>query len=433
LSDDKDAAASPEIRGPKPLLVLGALVAGLLLGIFSPHLTDQIKGPIGGGASIIGGLWLKSLEMTVIPLIVGLLITGIAQSAEAARGGRIAGRAVLWIVILSTVSAVIGMALMLLLVRLVPLSSSAVAALQQAVGAAQPIHAQAASGSVSAFFQGLVPENIISAAANSDILPLVVFTVVFALAASRIAPRRRASLIDFFAGVTDAFLVIIGWVLWLAPIGVFALAFGLGAAAGGAAFAALLHYILLVSAVGIVITVAAYPLAVIGGRVPMMSFVRALLPPEGIAISTRSSLACLPAMLTSARQLGVRREVADVSLPIAVALFRATGPAMNTAVAVYVAYALGLHPGPGAILAATAVGAVMSYPAISLPGEISYISSIAPIAIALGAPIAPLALLVAVEMIPDIIRTLGNVAADVALATVVDRDQRPAIARTRSE
>jgi Na+/H+-dicarboxylate symporter len=378
-------------------------------------------------------LWLKSLEMTVIPLIVGLLVTGIAQSAEAARGGRIAGRAVLWIVILSTVSALIGMALMLLLVRLVPLSSSAVAALQQAVDAAQPIHTQAASGSVSAFFQGLIPENIISAAANSDILPLVVFTVVFALAASRIAPPRRASLIDFFAGVTDAFLVIIGWVLWLAPIGVFALAFGLGAAAGGAAFAALLHYILLVSAVGIVITVAAYPLAVIGGRVSMMSFVRALLPPEGIAISTRSSLACLPAMLTSARQLGVRREVADVSLPIAVALFRATGPAMNTAVAVYVAYALGLHPGPGAILAATAVGAVMSYPAISLPGEISYISSIAPIAIALGAPIAPLALLVAVEMIPDIIRTLGNVAADVALATVVDRDQRPAIARTRSE
>jgi Na+/H+-dicarboxylate symporter len=433
LSDDKGAAASPEIRGPKPLLVLGALVAGLLLGIFSPHLTDQINGPISGATSIIGGLWLKSLEMTVIPLIVGLLVTGIAQSAEAARGGRIAGRAVLWIVILSTVSAVIGMALMLLLVRLVPLSSSAVAALQQAVGAAQPIHAQAASGSVSAFFQGVVPENIISAAANSDILPLVVFTVIFALAASRIAPRRRTSLIDFFAGITDAFLVIIGWVLWLAPLGVFALAFGLGAAAGGAAFAALLHYILLVSAVGIVITVAAYPLAVIGGRVPMISFARALLPPEGIAISTRSSLACLPAMLTSARQLGVRREVADVSLPIAVALFRATGPAMNTAVAVYIAYALGLHPGPGAILAATAVGAVMSYPAISLPGEISYISSIAPIAIALGAPIAPLALLVAVEMIPDIIRTLGNVAADVALATVVDRDQRPAMARTRSE
>jgi Na+/H+-dicarboxylate symporter len=376
---------------------------------------------------------LKALEMTVVPLIVGLLITGIARSAEAARGGRIAGRAVLWIVILSTASAVIGAALMLLFLRLVPLSASAIAALRQAVGSAQPIHAQAASGSVGAFFSGLVPDNVVSAAANSDILPLVVFTVVFALAVSKVAARHRASVIDFFAGMTDAFLVIIGWVLWVAPVGVFALAVGLGAAAGGAAFAALLHYILLVSAVGVVITLAAYPLAVIGGRVPLATFTRALLPPEGIAISTRSSLACLPAMLTSARQIGVRSEVADVSLPIAVALFRATGPAMNTAVAIYVAYAVGLHPGLGAILAATAVGAVMSYPAISLPGEISYISSIAPIAIALGAPIAPLALLVAVEMIPDIVRTLGNVAADVALATVVDRDQRPAIARTRSE
>jgi Na+/H+-dicarboxylate symporter len=125
--------------------------------------------------------------------------------------------------------------------------------------------------------------------------------------------------------------------------------------------------------------------------------------------------------------------VADVSLPIAVALFRGTGPAMNIAVAVYVAHALGIEPGLGAILAATAVGAVMSYAAIGLPGEISYISSIAPIAIALGAPIAPLALLVAVEMIPDIIRTLGNVSLDVGLTTIVDQGQRPAIARTRSE
>ncbi len=66
------------------------------------------------------------------------------------------------------------------------------------------------------------------------------------------------------------------------------------------------------------------------------------------------------------------------------------------------------------MIAATAVGAVMSYGAVSLPGEVSYISSIAPIALALGVPIAPLALLVAVEMIPDIFRTVGNVTMDVA-------------------
>jgi proton glutamate symport protein len=421
LSSSEEATGSPVIRGPKPWLVLAALVAGLLLGVASAHWAEPLRTGVAATASVVGGLWLKALEMTVVPLIVGLLVTGIAQSAEAARGGRIAGRAVLWIVILSTASAVIGAALILLFLRLFPLSGSSVDALHSAISTAQPIHAQAASGSITGFFNGLVPENIVSAAASSDILALVVATLLFALAVSRIAPRRRATLVDFFAGVTDAFLVIIGWILVVAPVGILALAFGLGAAAGGAAFATLVHYIVLVSAIGLLITLAAYPLALIVGRVPLKRFSRALLPPEGIAVSTRSSLACLPAMLTSARELGVRDEVADVSLPIAVALFRATGPAMNTAVAIYVAYAVGMHPGPGAIIAAILVGAVMSYPAISLPGEISYISSIAPIALALGAPIAPLALLVAVEMIPDIVRTLGNVTFDVALTTLVDR------------
>jgi Na+/H+-dicarboxylate symporter len=126
-------------------------------------------------------------------------------------------------------------------------------------------------------------------------------------------------------------------------------------------------------------------------------------------------------MLAAARILRISEPVADVALPISVALFRATGPAMNIAVAFYVAHWLGLEPSIAQMIAATAVGAVMSYGAVSLPGEVSYISSIAPIAIALGVPIAPLALLVAVEMVPDIFRTVGNVTMDVTLASIVDR------------
>jgi Na+/H+-dicarboxylate symporter len=119
--------------------------------------------------------------------------------------------------------------------------------------------------------------------------------------------------------------------------------------------------------------------------------------------------------------IGVREQVADVTLPMSVALFRATGPAMNVAVAFYVASWLGYEPNLGAAIAATAVASVISYGAVSLPGEVSFISSIAPIAMALGVPIAPLALLVAVEMVPDIFRTLGNVTLDVAVTTVVDK------------
>ena len=137
-------------------------------------------------------------------------------------------------------------------------------------------------------------------------------------------------------------LVIIGWVLWVAPLGVLALAFTVGSAAGGAAFAGLGHYVVLISVIGILVTLAGYPLAVIAGRVPLGRFTRDMIAPQAVAISTRSSLASLPAMLAPSRAMGIRDQVADVTLPIAVALFRATGPAMNTAVAFYVAHWLGL-------------------------------------------------------------------------------------------
>ena len=166
------------------------------------------------------------------------------------------------------------------------------------------------------------------------------------------------------------------------------------------------------------------PTSAIAGRIPIGLFSRGLIAPQAVAISTRSSLASLPAMLASSPTMGIRDEVSDVSLPIAVALFRATGPAMNVAVAFYVAHWLGLEPTLAQMIAATAVGAVMSYGAVSLPGEVTYISSIAPIALALGVPIAPLGLLVAVEMVPDIFRTVGNVTHDVALATIVNRETR---------
>jgi proton glutamate symport protein len=125
-------------------------------------------------------------------------------------------------------------------------------------------------------------------------------------------------------------------------------------------------------------------------------------------------------MLVAARRLGVREKVADVTFPMIGALFRPTGPAMNVAVAFYVAHWLGLEPSAAQIAAAIAIATVISFGSISVPGEASFITSIAPVAMALGVPIAPLALLVAVEMIPDIFRTVGNVTIDVAVTTAVD-------------
>lgn len=415
-----DPAAGQGVRNFRAYYALVALVAGLVAGMLAGSLAEGVRNDALGVASFVGTLWLNALKMTVIPLVVALLVVGIAKSAEAAQAGRIAGRSVLWIVIICTVSAVFGAVSTVLLTHLFPLSRETAALLQTALGNVEQKTAGPLPGAAE-FFRGVVPPNVVAAASNGDVLPLTVFAVLFALALTRIPPAGRAALVTLFDAISEALLVIIAWVLAIAPLGVFALAFTVGSAAGGAAFAGLGHYVVIISVIGVLVTLAAYPLAAVAGRVAASDFARGLIASQAVAISTRSSLASLPAMLAGARSIGIREEVSDVTLPIAVALFRATGPAMNVAVAFYVAHWLGLQPSLAQMIAATAVGAVMSYGAVSLPGEVSYISSIAPIALALGVPIAPLGLLVAVEMVPDIFRTVGNVTHDVALAAIVDR------------
>ncbi len=146
-----------------------------------------------------------------------------------------------------------------------------------------------------------------------------------------------------------------------------------------------------------------------------------MLPSQAVAISTQSSLASLPAMLQSSRALGVRETTADFVLPLAVALFRATGPVMNLGVAIYVAQLAGVELTPSAMAAGIAVALLTTIASVSLPGAISFVTAIGPIAIAMGVPVEPLALLVAVEMLPDLMRTLGNVTMDVAVTATVDR------------
>ena len=424
MSEAQEAAAE-STRGQNAYWVLLALVAGLGLGAVAAMLGDGLREPALKVSNMVGGLWLDALKMTVIPLIVALLVTGVAKGAEAARAGTIAGRSVLWIVIICTASAIFGTIMIQLLTSSFPLPQSAAQALQAGLTGIDQQAAAAPVPGIMDFFRGIIPSNVVAAASNGDVLPLVVFSLLFALAAARISGDRRASLVGFFEAVGDALLVVIGWVLRIAPLGVFALSFTVGASAGAAAFAGVIHYIVLISVIGVLVTLAAYPLAMLAGGIGPGRLARGLIAPQSVAISTRSSLASLPAMLASARNLGVREQVADVTLPMAVALFRATGPAMNVAVAFYVAHWLGFHPSLTQMIAATAVAAVISYGAVSLPGEVSFISSIAPIAMALGVPIGPLALLVAVEMIPDIFRTLGNVTMDVAVTAVVDRQTAP--------
>jgi Na+/H+-dicarboxylate symporter len=126
-------------------------------------------------------------------------------------------------------------------------------------------------------------------------------------------------------------------------------------------------------------------------------------------------------MLRGAEMLQIPVAASGVVLPLAVAVFRITGPAMNLAVALYIAHWFGIELGPMQIAAGVAAAAITTIGAVGLPGQITFITSIAPICFALGVPIAPLALLIAVETIPDIVRTLGNVTMDLAATATLTR------------
>ncbi len=413
---DTGRAGLPDIRVPAAWTFAG-LAAGLALGV-------ALQGTRALDLALpyvtpLGTLWLRGLQMTIVPLVAALLFTGIVGAVAAARAAGLTRRALGLIVAILTVSAVLGAVVTPLLLDLAPIPGAASAALQ----AGAPVAAAQVPGFAD-FLDSLLARNIVAAAAQGAMLPLVVFIGLFALASTRLAPASGHMLAQLFEAIAGAMLVMIGWVLKLAPFGVFALALGLAATSGAAVFGALAHYIVVVSAVGGIVLAAAYGLAVFGAGIAPMRFARAMLPAQSVAISTQSSLASLPAMIAACRALALRDATGELVLPLAVALFRATGPGMNMAVAIYVAHLSGVVLTPAALGAGVAVAAIVTYSTVSLPNALTFVASVGPIALAMGVPIEPLALLVAVEMLPDIVRTLGNVTMDVAVTATVDRKSR---------
>ena len=172
-----------------------------------------------------------------------------------------------------------------------------------------------------------VPRNPLQATVEGAMLPVIVFTVVFALALVRLDPARRDPVVRVFQAMADAMLVVVAWVLALAPIGIFALALALGARLGVAAAGALLQYVVTLSAVLLAFTLLLYPLACLFAGVTLGGFAAAVAPAQAVAFSSRSSLAALPALVRGARdRLHTAPAVTGFALPLAVSVFRLNVP-----------------------------------------------------------------------------------------------------------
>jgi Na+/H+-dicarboxylate symporter len=253
-------------------------------------------------------------------------------------------------------------------------------------------------------------------------LPLVVFALFFGFALTRVEARRRSQAVELFQTLADVMVTIVGWVLWVAPLGVFALAFAICVKAGVSILGALGWYILAQCTLYLAVTLALYGVAVFLGGQRLRQFAAGILPAQVIAASTQSSLATLPAMVDSARnKLGCPQGVTSLVLPMAVSLFRMTSPVQYLGVSCYIAWIYGVELPVTQLMLSAALAVVISLGSVGLPGQVSLMATNMPVVQSLGLPVAPLGLMLAVETIPDAFATVGNVTGHLAATTVVAR------------
>lgn len=403
--------------------ILAGLAAGAIVGLLLAWIDPVLGVRVADVVQPFGKLWLNALQMTVVPLVLALVIVGVNTASDAASSGRTARRAiVVFLVILSGAAAFTALVAPLAL-SFVPHDPGLAAALHGASGGGVP--AAIAQTHWADSLVAMVPSNAIAAAAQSAMLPLVVFALFFGFALTRIDADRRAKMIDFFQAIADAMIVVVRWVLWAAPAGVFALILSVCARAGLGMISALGVYIGLECLLYIAATVMMLPVAVLWGGERMRRFLTALAPPQAVAASTQSSLASLPAMLQSCdRNLGYPREVASLALPMAVSLFRITSPIQYVATASFIAWAFGVDLTATQLATGAALAVLISMGSVGLPGQVSFMATNLPVTTAMGLPPGPLGILLAMDTIPDVFATVGNVSADMAATSVVVRQSR---------
>ncbi len=395
-------------------LAAGALV-GLLLAWFDPALGARAAAI----AQPFGKLWLNALQMTVVPLVLALVVVGVNTASDAAHSGRTARRAIIVFLVLLAAAAAFTVLVAPAALSLIPHNPQLAAALHGASDAA--VAANAGAGGWADALTAIVPSNAVAAAAAGAMLPLVVFALFLGFALTRLRAEQRALLVGFFQAIADAMIVVVRWVLWVAPLGVFALILAVCARAGLATLGALGAYILLECLLYLTVTALMLAVAVLWGGETLRRFATALAPAQAVAASTQSSLASLPAMLQGAERLGQPREVSGLVLPMAVSLFRITSPIQYLASACFIAWAFGIELGPAQLATGAALAVVISLGSVGLPGQVSFLATNLPVTQAMGLPVAPLAIMLAVDTIPDVFATVGNVSADLAANTVVAR------------
>jgi proton glutamate symport protein len=401
--------------------VLVALVLGLAAGfVVLAHPTPLLL-KIVSVVEPIGNLWVNAIRMTVVPLVVSLLITGVASTSNVRAIRGIGWRALVCFSALLLFCAIAGLLIVPPLFHWFRMDSATIASIRGSVAGGAPTIPNVPS--FGDWVVSIVPTNPVKAASDAAMLPLVVFALAFGLALLKVTASRRDAVVTFFYGVGDAMLAIIRVIIDLAPIGVFALMLPVASRTGLAAAGALGYYVAVTAVAQVLMILLLYPVAVLVGRVPVLRFAQTVFPAQTVAFSSSSSLASLPALIDSGeRKLRLPPSVTGVVLPLAVSTFKVATPMLWLIAAIFLGHLYGVQLAPTQLLVICLTAIVTSFSTPGVPH--GWLLVISPLMVTMGIPAEGVGLLIAVDAIPDVFATTLNVTADMVSAAVVSRNQK---------
>jgi Na+/H+-dicarboxylate symporter len=404
--------------GTKALI---GLAAGLAAGAGIAAAARPGLAAAGSGVEVVGTLWINAILMTILPLVVSKLVVSLAGRDDGRTLGRAGRRAAVGCLALLAGGAAISAAVMPAVFARLPIDQAASASLRASV----PPAGSAAAVPAAQWVIALVPSNAVRAAADNAIVPVLVFSIAFALGASRIPRPLRDPLVQLFRAVDAAISVLLHWIVALSPYGVFALGLGLAMRVGTAIVAALAYYIVVSSAAMVLLTAALYLVVYAVTGVSPVRFAKAAAPAQVVAFGTHSSMASLPAMLEGAEHLALSQTATGFVLPLSLAVFKYSGPVWFVIVTFFVGRLYDVAIDPSRMIAVVVASIVTSFAIGGVPSGAAVV--VAPVLTAAGLPVEAMGVLLAVDPIPNALRTVANVTGMLAVSVLADgRKQKPA-------
>ncbi|OLC10611.1 MAG: hypothetical protein AUH41_02550 [Gemmatimonadetes bacterium 13_1_40CM_66_11] len=399
------------------------LIAGLLLGLLAAALSEHNNPGLAAvliGIQPVGIIFKNLLSMVAIPLVATALFAGLAKLGELRTLGRLVVRTLAFFWATSVVAIALGFAIGSIMLPQASVSPEKQAILQAA--AADPAAIQSATATIPTglqFIVQLVPANPFKAVADGNLLPVIVFVTIFAIATATLPIERRTPLISMADAATDALIRIVHWVLVIAPIGIFALVAPTAAQYGWDVVRAMLWFIAAV-VIGVLVFIAVVylPSVALIARLSPLRFLRVAYPSMFMGFSATTSMAALPNMIDAAdKDLQIPRPVSGFVLPLAASINRA-GSALFQAIAVlFIARLYGIPFGFGQMLQAGIAVFLASLTVAAVPS--GGVISLFPAFQATGLPIAGLSILMGLDRISDMFRTMTNVTGHLTTAVVV--------------